>query len=30
MENEEREVRKGGNFWLKYFEGSEKEKWSSL
>ena len=26
----EREVRKGGKFWLKYFQGTEKEKWSSL
>ena len=24
----ERELRKGGKFWLKYFEGTEKEKWS--
>ena len=26
----EREVRKGGKFWLKYFQEIEKEKWSSL
>ena len=24
----EREVRKEGKFWLKYLEGTEKEKWS--